>query len=113
MALTVTLTTAVKGGTYGCEWHGCGFKDDSFHLVANHEKTCAYRGGQKKNVPSPAPNKAKSQKDSPASGASVAPPYSTKAEKRGKYGCEWGCGFKDDSFDLVTNHERTCAMRDG
>jgi hypothetical protein len=102
---------AVKGGKYGCEWHGCGFKEDSFDLVANHEKTCAYRGGQKKNVPSPAPNKANYQKDSPESGA---PPYSTKAEKGGKYGCEWlGCGFQDNSFDLVANHERTCAMRDG
>jgi hypothetical protein len=39
--------------------------------------------------------------------------HSTKAEKGGKYGCEWGCGFKDDSFDLVANHESTCAMRDG
>jgi hypothetical protein len=39
--------------------------------------------------------------------------HSTKAEKGGKYGCEWGCGFQDDSFDLVANHESTCAMRDG
>ena len=64
---------AVKGGKYGCEW-GCGFKDDAFDLVANHERTCAMRDGHKQNVPSPAPNKAKSKKDSPGSAWPSAPP---------------------------------------